>query len=295
MTRPDWIDNDAYPFEDRFLDVDGAQLHYVDEGTGPPLLMLHGNPTWSFTWRDVIKGLRHRFRCIAPDYPGFGLSTAPPGYGFTPPELSRTIREFVGQLDLSDTTLLVQDWGGPIGFRVATWEPDRFAAFVIGNTWAWPVDDERKSRIFSRLLGGPRLGDYLVRNRNVFVERIVPGGVKRGKVSPEAMEAYRGPFPTPESRAPLHVLPRQIIAATPWLAELEKDLEKVRDRPALIVWPTKDQAFGDAALRRWEQIFPRHRTVLLEGAGHYIGEDAADEIVNAILEWPDAPAPRSPA
>src|SRR5215212_3822374 len=100
MERPAWVDAELYPFEDRWLELDGHVLHYVDEGDGAPLLMLHGNPTWSFTWRGVIQGLRDRYRCIAVDLPGFGLSTAPAtGYGFTPPEHAGVIERFVQELD----------------------------------------------------------------------------------------------------------------------------------------------------------------------------------------------------
>jgi haloalkane dehalogenase len=99
------------------------------------------------------------------------------------------------------------------------------------------------------------------------------------------MDAYRGPFPTPESRRPIHVFPREILAARPFLAEVERRLPLLRDRPALIVWPTKDVAFGERERRRWETVFPDHRTTLLEGAGHYIQEDAAEEIVAAIAAW----------
>ena len=117
MERPDWLDPVLFPFESRFLDVDGATVHHVDEGTGPPLLLLHGNPTWSFLYREVIAGLRDRFRCVAPDYPGFGLSRPAPGYGFTPAEHAEVVRRLVLELDLRDVTLMVQDWGGPIGPR----------------------------------------------------------------------------------------------------------------------------------------------------------------------------------
>jgi haloalkane dehalogenase len=99
------------------------------------------------------------------------------------------------------------------------------------------------------------------------------------------MDAYRGPFPTPESRRPIHVFPREILASRPFLAEIAQDLSKVSDRPALLVWPTKDVAFKEPERRRWEQIFPDHRTVILEGAGHYIQEDSPEEIVSAIRAW----------
>ncbi|MEA2436283.1 MAG: haloalkane dehalogenase [Thermoleophilaceae bacterium] len=284
MQRPDWVDSELYPFQDHWADVGGCSVHYVDEGSGPPLLMLHGNPTWSFTWREVIKGVRDRYRCVALDLPGFGLSTAPDGYGFSPPEHARVVEAFVEQLDLRDSTLLVQDWGGPIGFAVAAHQPERFTAFAIGNTWAWPMTGNVGARIFSAFLGGP-IGGYLIKRRNFFVEKIIPGGTKRVGPDERVMEHYRRPFPTPQSRVPMHVFPRAIIGETPWLREVEQGLASIDDRPALIVWPTRDQAFGQRERERWESTFADHRTVTLEGAGHYIGEDAPQEIVAALTEW----------
>ena len=285
--RPEWVPETLYPFEDRYAEIGGARVHYVDEGSGPPLLLLHGNPTWSFLYREIVRGLRDRYRCIAVDYPGFGLSTAAPGYGFTPAEHAGVVDQLVVQLDLQGATMMVQDWGGPIGFAVATRHPDRFAGFVIGNTWAWPKSDPG-TQVFSRLMGGP-IGGYLILRRNAFVERIIPSNVKRRELPAEVMEAYRGPFPTPQSRRPMHVFPREILGSRPFLAEIERGLPALRDRPALIVWPTKDVAFRDRERARWEELFPNHRTVTLEGAGHYIQEDAPEEIVAAIRDW--APSP----
>jgi haloalkane dehalogenase len=281
--RPGWVPEELYPFRSHHADVAGARVHYVDEGAGPPLLLLHGNPTWSFLYRDIVAGLRDRYRCIAVDYPGFGLSSPPPGYGFTPAEHADVLEQLVLRLDLSEVTMMVQDWGGPIGFAVATRHPERFAAFIVGNTWAWPKGDPG-TQLFSRLLGGP-IGRRLIANRNLFVERILPGGVRRGALPEAVMDAYRGPFPTPASRRPTAVFPQHILASRPFLAEIERRLPALRDRPALIVWPTKDVAFGDRERRRWEQTFPDHHTVLLHGAGHYIQEDAAQEIVTAIRQW----------
>ncbi len=286
-TRPPWVPDDLYPFEDRWIDVDGARIHLVDEGDGPPLLLLHGNPTWSFLYRDVIRGLRDRFRCLALDLPGFGLSQAPPAFGFTPAEHARVVGELVGRLDLTGVTMMVQDWGGPIGFDVATRAPERFGAFVVGNTWAWPKSDPG-TQLFSRLLGGG-VGRRLIANRNLFVERVLPAGVRKGSLPDAVMDAYRGPFPTPASRRPTAVFPREILASRPFLADVERRLPLLRDRPALLVWPTADVAFRAPERRRWEEVFPDHRTVLLEGAGHYIQEDAPTEIVAAIRAW--APGP----
>jgi haloalkane dehalogenase len=281
--RPAWLPERLYPFESRSLDVAGAHVHYVDEGDGSPLLLLHGNPTWSFLYREVIKGLSDRFRCIAPDYPGFGLSRPPVGYGFTPAEHAQVLEQLVLELDLTGVTMMVQDWGGPIGFAVAVRHPERFDAFVVGNTWAWPKSDP-PTQFFSRFLGGP-VGRRLIANRNMFVEQALPGGVNRTSLSDEVMGAYRGPFPTPGSRMPTWVFPREILKSRPFLAEVERGLPKLRDRRALLVWPTSDIAFRDRERRRWEELFPDHRTVLLEGAGHYIQEDAPEQIVAAIRDW----------
>ena len=277
MERPDWVDPELYPFEDNWLDG----IHYVDEGDGPPLLMLHGNPTWSFTWRRVIDGLRDRYRCIATDLPGFGLSTAPPGYRFTAAEHAEAIERFVERLNLRDVTLLVQDWGGPIGFAVAGRQPERFRAYVVGNTWAWSMKGNRGARTFSAILGSP-IGRYLIVRRNFFVERIIPQGTS-ADLSERVMDMYRGPFPTPESREPVAVFPKQIIAATEWLEQVES---RIVPRPALIVWPTDDVAFREGERRRWESTLPDHHTVTLQGARHYIGEDAPDAIVDAVRGWP---------
>jgi haloalkane dehalogenase len=283
VDRPTWIPERLYPFASRFAEAGGARVHYADEGEGPPLLLLHGNPTWSFLYRDVIRGLSDRFRCIAVDLPGFGLSQAPPGYGFTPAEHARVLERFVTRLDLTGVTMMVQDWGGPIGFAAASRHPGRFERFVIGNTWAWPKAD-LGTQAFSRLLGGP-IGRRLIVQRNLFVERILPGGVRLRRLPEEVMAAYRGPFPTPASRWPTAVFPREILGSRPFLAEVERGLGALRDRPVLLVWPTRDVAFREPERRRWEAIFPDHRTVLLRGAGHYIQEDAPDAIVAAIRDW----------
>jgi haloalkane dehalogenase len=281
--RPAWLADELFPFADHYAEIDGARVHYVDEGTGPPLLLLHGNPTWSFLYRDIIAGLRDRFRCIAPDYPGFGLSSAPPGYRYTPAEHAEVIEALLSRLDLTDVTLMVQDWGGPIGFAVATRQPQRFSAFVIGNTWAWPKSDPG-TQLFSRLLGGP-IGGYLIRQRNFFVEQIIPFGVRSKQLPEEVMAAYRGPFPTPQSREPVHVFPREILSSRPLLTEIAAALPGLAERPALIVWADKDVAFRDTERRRWEATFPDHHTVILKGAGHYLQEDAAADVVAAIRDW----------
>ncbi|HSH79864.1 MAG TPA: alpha/beta fold hydrolase [Herpetosiphonaceae bacterium] len=279
------IDRSLYPFEHRWADIDGHRIHYVDEGTGPTLLLLHGNPTWSFVYRDVIRGLRDSFRCIAVDYPGFGLSSAGPGYRFTPAEHSKAIEGLVHKLDLHDVTLMVHDWGGPIGLGVAVRNPERFRAFVIGNTFAWPVNGDPKLEGFSKLMGGP-IGWFGIRYFNAFVNLLIPIGMGRKRPDRNVMEHYRLPFRgSSRSRVPTFVFPRAILSSRAYLEQVAAGLPAITDRPALIVWGDRDPAFQVKERERFERLFPNHQTVVLEGAAHYIQEDAPEEIIGAIRDW----------
>jgi len=279
--RPEWFPTDLFPFESRTLEIEGHRIHYVDEGQGPTLLLLHGNPTWSFLYRHVIAGLRDRFRCVALDYPGFGLSCAAAGYDFKPASHARVVEAFVEALGLEDLTLMVQDWGGPIGLWVAGRHPERVSRLVIGNAWGWPIQGDRHFERFSALLGGP-LGGFLIRHLNLFVNRLIPAGTPRSRPGRAVMDAYRGPFQTKDSRWPTHVFPREIRASHAFLAEVLAGLAKLRDKPALILWGDRDIAFRAKELARWRELFPGAALEMLPGSGHYIQEDAPDEIVAAL-------------
>jgi haloalkane dehalogenase len=291
--RPPWLPESLLPFRSRLLDIAGCRIHYIDEGSGPPLLLLHGNPTYSFVYREIVRRLSPHFRCIAVDYPGFGLSTAPAGYDFRPASHSRVLEELVDALGLAGLTVMVQDWGGPIGLGLAGRRPELFRALVIGNTWAWPVERAPSIERFSKIMGGP-IGGFLIYRLNVFVNVLIPGGMKRKRPSREVMEAYRGPFATREARKPIHVFPREILASREYLAEVEQNMARLRHLPALLVWGDRDVAFKEAARRRFEGLFPRHQTVILRGAGHYIQEDAPEEIAGAIEGWWSAEVERAP-
>ena len=284
MNRPDWVDGSLFPFESRFAGIGGCTVHYVDEGQGPPILFLHGNPTWSFLYRDIIDLLRHRFRCIALDHPGFGLSSAPGTYGFTPGEHAHIVERFILEHDLHQLTVMGHDWGGPIGLGAASRHPDRIAALVIANTWAWPANSSPFLQCFSRLAGGPP-GRVLIERYNSFAELSMPPGTARTRVAPEIVEHYRRPFADPASRRPTWVFPRAIRKSRDYLLEVERGLSRLADRPALILWGTRDMAFRGSARRRFERAFPHHRTILLSGAGHYIQEDAPAEVADAISVW----------
>ena len=281
-TRPPWVPDELYPFEDRWAEVDGNLVHYVDEGDGPPLLLLNGNPSWSFGWRDVILGLRDTFRCIAPDYPGFGLSEAGPGYDYRPRSHSLVVEALVNQLGLDGLVIFGYAWGGPIGLGLAGRRPGLVRGLVLANTWAWP-DDRLRVRLFSALFGGP-LSPLLVDRLNLMLRLYLPFNLKRGRLTAAERAAYGGPFP-PGRRSVMRVFPREIVRSRAYLREVEAGLPGLAGKPAIIVWPDSDPGFGADELRRWQDLFPAARTVDLRRTGQFIDEDAPEDIVAALRAW----------
>jgi haloalkane dehalogenase len=282
--RPAWVPTALYPFADQWASIDGNLVHYVDEGTGPPLLLLNGNPSWSFGWRDVILRLRARFRCIAPDYPGFGLSRAAQGFDYRPISQSTVIEQLMDLLGVRGVTLVAYDWGGPIGLGIAGRRPELFRAIVLGNTWGWPLGSP-SLRLFSALAGGP-LGPLAIERLNVMLRVFLRRSLRRSRLTPAEVAAYEGPF-REGHRYPMLVFPREIIAGRPFLRDVEGRLGRLSDRPVLLLWADGSAGLGEGVLRRWIAQFPSARVVRLTGVGRYIDEDAPDDVADAIVAWWD--------
>jgi haloalkane dehalogenase len=280
--RPFEVDPSEYPFTDHWWPYRDGYLHYVDEGHGPTVLLLHGNPTWSYLYRRVIQDLRGECRLVAPDYPGFGMSKAPSGYGFTPQEQSDAVRQLIEQLGLRDLVLVVQDWGGPIGMNYAVRHRDNLRGLVVMNTWAWPATVPQ--RLFSIVMGGWPLGYWLQTRRNYFAKSMLPDGICHSDVVTDVFrKAYTDPFPTPQSRVPTWMFPRQIRKARPWLAEIEAQLPILSDVPAQILWGTHDDpGFPAKEMAKWQRHLRMHETETLDDASHSVQEDRPDRVVSSI-------------
>ncbi len=272
-------DRRLFPFESRWLDSSAGKVHYIDEGVGEPILFLHGNPTWSFLYRGIVIRLKKRFRCIALDYPGFGLSERPQDYAYTPQEHAAVVRELVSRLDLQGLTIMGQDWGGPIGLAVAADELSRLRALVMGNTWYWPIDT-LTTKTFAYVMSMAPM-QSLILERNFFVERVMPTGVKH-RLADEVMGHYRDAMPSPSSRIGAAEFPVQLTAATRWLAALEQRVrERLSNVPLLLTWGMQDFAFTRHFMERFREDFRDVRVRRLD-ARHYIQEDAPAEIAEAI-------------
>jgi haloalkane dehalogenase len=282
-SEPAWLNKRLYPFTAHYLEIDGNHIHYIDEGTGPTLLLVHGNPMWSFVYRKVIDALKDSFRCVAVDLAGFGLSQPAPEFSYLPAAQSALLAQLIERLDLSDYCVVVHDWGGPIGLSAALAAPERLAGVVLSNTWAWPVNGNPGFEKFSGLMGGP-LGRFGSKYLNVFVNVLVPLSHKKRRLTHAEMTQYRKPLPFGH-RTPTWVLPKQIIDAHEFLGALESRLPELSTRRSLILWGDKDDAFQAPELERWQQLMPDSHTVILEGVGHFAASEAPTQFAAEIRNW----------
>jgi pimeloyl-ACP methyl ester carboxylesterase len=273
------IPRNLFDVDHRFIVLSsGAKIHYVDVGSGPTLLFLHGNPSWSFQWRDLIGGLRGSFRCVALDYPGFGFSSAPKGYGFTPREQTRTVEEFVDRLGLHDVTLVLQDWGGPIGIGFAEDRPELVKNIILGNTWAWPTTKSEPRGLWSVIAGGP-IGEFLQMNFNGVVSvSFASSGVHQE----QALSIYERPLQPVDHRGIAAFYPHEITTERDYFLSLDAGVSRLRSKPTLIFWGSKDSGFSGSDLARWEKALPHHGTIMLPNANHFFFEDANRQVTDEM-------------
>jgi haloalkane dehalogenase len=278
MDDTGWIDREAYPFTPRTFEVDGAPMRYVDEGEGRPVLLVHGTTTWSFLYRDLIRTLSPRYRCVAPDHLGFGLSGKPEGAPYRPVDHARRLRALVEHLGLRDITLVLHDFGGPIGLAYALDQPGNLRSLVLCNTWMWSLRGEPLIEVASRL-GGGSIGRVLFRRYNIELRTVFKAvWGRRSELSAALHGQYTGPFPRPSDREPMWVLARELLASSDWYEELWSRRERISRIPALLLWGLKDPIFRRRHLLRWQGLFTDVNTVTFPEAGHFVPEEARSEL-----------------
>lgn len=292
MTALPGLDTTLYPFENNYHELaSGHCMHYIDEGPvdAQPVVMVHGNPTWSFYYREVIRGLSDRHRCLAPDHVGMGLSDRPTDaeYAYTLKSRVDDLGEWLDALEPErPVDLVVHDWGGAIGLSWAAAHPERVRRIVVLNTWAFTIPDDAdlpRSLAFART----PVGALLIKGFNAFsglavrmaTEKKLAPAVARGLVAP-----YKG---SPHRRlATLRFVQdiplKESDPAWRILAETEQKLPRLADKPILFGWGARDFVFNDRVLEKWREIFPEARVDYIEDAGHYVLEDAADRLVPEI-------------
>lgn len=272
-----------YPFAPNYLEQDGLRMHFLAEGEGDPVLLLHGEPTWSFLYRKMVPPLAEVARVVAPDYLGFGRSDKPTDagwYGFDRHYAS--ILRLVEELDLRALTVVVQDWGGPIGMRLAVERPDRVERLVILNTGVGggrpPSETWLRFRDVIRAAGGEFQPGRLVRTSCV-----------RG-LSDDVVAAYDAPFPTPESKAGVLAFPEHVPTEPehPNTARLLAIREALRswEKPALVLFGDSDPIFAPRVAERIAELIPGALPAeIVENAGHFVQEDAGEEVAARIVRF----------
>ena len=280
---PEWLDRSAYPFVNRYLDTSSGRFHYVDEGQGEPVLFVHGTPSWSFEFRHLIRALRAHRRCIAPDLLGFGLSSRPRRFEYTPEAHTRALTEFVERLGLRRFALVVHDFGGPIGLPLGLDESHDVTALVVLNTWMWPLDNDPQIVKAGRLLGGA-FGRFLYGYANASLRLLMPRAYgSRARLTPAVYQQYLAPFRERRDRVlVLHRLAQSLLGSHRHYDGLWRQAKQIANRPALIVWGMRDPAFGPTYLTRWTDLLPHADVLRIEDAGHWPHEEASERVAGHI-------------
>lgn len=280
MTSTSW--QAEYPFPDRFLHLDGNRYHYVDLGSGDPLLFVHGNPTWSFAWRKFLADLSPDYRTIAVDHIGCGLSDKPQSYPYRLESHIDNLSRLIEKLDLKNITLIAHDWGGAIGMGAAVRLPERFSRFVLCNTAAF-----RSERIPLRIAACriPLFGPMALRGFNAFSRAALTMAVAKPERMTTAVRAgYLAPYDNWRNRQAVCRFVQDIPLdpshpSYDTLKQIEDRLPLFANHPMLFLWGMQDWCFSPHFLKRFQQIYPNAETLELPDAGHYLFEDAPEQML----------------
>lgn len=279
-----------YPFDSKFLKLEDGAYHYLDEGEGEPVVMVHGNPTWSFYYRRLADALKSRYRIIVPDHIGCGLSDKPQDYAYTlENHINNLEKLLIGELGLTKFNLVIHDWGGAIGMGVAVRHPERVSKITILNTAAFLMPKGCPLRI--HVCKAPILGDLAIRGFNAFAGSAVHMAIAHHeRMTPEIKEGFLAPYNNWHNRiANLRFV--QDIPLNPshptWktVADIEKKLHLFQKTPTQICWGAKDFCFTMDYLEKWKKYFPHAETNIFDDAGHYVLEDAHERIIPLVKDF----------
>ncbi|RAU82216.1 alpha/beta fold hydrolase [Pontibacter arcticus] len=283
--KPDWLDTQEYPFTSHYLALDAGNMHYIDEGEGPVIVMLHGTPSWSFLYRNLIKILSRNYRCIALDLIGYGLSDKPEDWNYKPRGHAANFEALMDHLQLKDITLVVHDFGAPIGFAYAIHHPENVKSIVMLNSWAWSLSKQQTFGKTSKYLVGP-LGKFMHSKLNVSAKALVNELFVGEAELPETIRHhYVKALGNPEDR--VHKLPcaRELVGITKWYDELWRERKKIQNIPTLILWGGRDKLISQGDLQRWKAFFHECYVIQFEESGHFLQEENAEEVTSYISNF----------
>lgn len=284
FTAPKWLDKTEYSFNSNFFSTQYGQLHYIDEGEGDTILFIHGTPTWSFLYRKQIRALSKTYRCIALDHIGFGLSDKPKSFAGTPQTHAKNLTLLIEHLSLKDITLVVHDFGGPIGLSYAIAHPENIKRIVMFNTWLWETKDDKDAQKIDKILHST-LGNFLYLNTNFSTKVLLKKAFHDKKLlSKHVHNHYKKPFPDKHSRYGLLKIGKSLIGSSDWYGKLWEDADVIKNKPTLILWGEKDEFIKMTNLNKWKSFFTNKQVHVLD-AGHFVQEEQSAKTVALMAQW----------
>lgn len=279
-----WLDRSEYPFNSNYFDINGHKLHYLDEGQGETILFVHGTPSWSFDFRNIIKKLKTDFRCVAIDHIGFGLSDKPEYYNYSTQNHSKTLEKFVLEKQLDNITLVVHDFGGCIGLHFAILHPEKIKNIVILNSWLWNSKADPDFIKLSKILKSFLL-PFLYRYLNFSPAFILPNSFGDRKISKQLLKQYTKPFASRAQRNGALAFARSLLNDQDWFQHLWDKRQTISTKPTLFIWGMKDPVIKKQYLDKFVSGFANSKQIRLETSGHFPQEEEPETVTKSILEF----------
>lgn len=281
LQSQEWVDTTLYPFDNKYIQLDTGKMHYIDEGEGDVILFVHGTPTWSFLYRDFITSLSKKYRCIAIDHIGFGLSDKPENFDGKPQTHSKNLSEFIKKLKLKNITLVVHDFGGPIGLSAAIENHDNIKQLVLFNTWLWETKNNPAAQKIDKLING-FIGRFLYLRMNFSPKFLLKKGIyEKKKLSKKVHKQYIRPFPDKASRMSLLNIGKSLVGSSDWYQKQWERLDKLEQKPWIILWGLKDEFITTEYLQTWKKRLP-HAKIQEFDCGHFVQEEKTKEAILAL-------------
>lgn len=283
-TKYDWLDISEYPFKPHYLQIDGQQMHYIDEGKGEILLFVHGTPSWSYDFRHLISSLNKNYRCIAIDHIGFGLSDKPKNYNYTTRNHSSNLEQFISELQLKNITLIMHDFGAPIGFKYAAEHPENIKGIVVLNAWLWNSEKDADYLKMKKILKSPLL-PFLYRYINFSARFVLPASFYDKSIAKKQKLQYTKPFSNSNEREGTIGFAKSLLNDQKYFGELWNLKHILKTKPILFIWGMQDPVIKPKNLDTFISGFPNAEVCRIEDAGHFPQEEKPELCINAIEKF----------
>lgn len=281
MEQPKWLDRKEYPFNSQFFVDEGVKQHFIDVGAGETLVFIHGTPSWSFDFRKVIKHLQQAYRCVAIDHIGFGLSDKPAHYDYSLHNHSKRLEKFITAHNLKNITLVLHDFGGPIGLTYAITNPYNVSRLVIINSWIGSSESDPEFIKFSKVLRSPLL-PFLYLYLNFSPRFLLPGSFGKHKLPRRLLGQFTKPFGSKHQRYGALNFAKSLLIDQPWFEALWNSRFVIQAKPLLLVWGMADRFIKERNLDKFISGFEKTSVLRLPGVGHFPQEEEPDRVAEAI-------------